>query len=401
MQVVLYRTLDKLAPLAGFWDRLSGGIPFRSWTWCRQWWETYGSQAGELFVPVVLDPGGWPIGIAPWFRRYDPLWGRTLRFLGSGEVCSDHLTVLCEPGMEITVAQVLADWLTAPRQRRVDSHKADADSPAADPVAAAPRDSGWDMLELTGVLETDVVVGLLLEALSQRRARVDRRSAAQLWRIPLENSWDEQLMVLSKNRRRKFRRLERDHVQTGHAVLHSVERLDQLPRGQAILLELHQRRRQSLGDAGAFSSPWFRRFHCEVMPELLRQGQLGLHWVEYDGRPVAIDYQLQGGGVVYAYQSGVEPECLDVSPGHLANLLTIRRAIDSGVRVFDLLRGDERYKRDLGAVPHPLAEYRIVPPRWQARLRLRLWTAGKAARGAIKQALSTRPEAATEQASRL
>ena len=44
------------------------------------------------------------------------------------------------------------------------------------------------------------------------------------------------------------------------------------------------------------------------MPEMLRAGQLRPGWLEVDRRPVVAEYQLTGDGVVYAYQSGIDPE---------------------------------------------------------------------------------------------
>ena len=108
----------------------------------------------------------------------------------------------------------------------------------------------------------------------------------------------------------------------------------------------------------------------------MRQGHLQFHWLELDGRPVALEYHLTGGGVLYAYQAGVDPEAMEFQPGKLLNLATIRRAIEQGYRAFDFLRGDEPYKAHFRAAPRPSLELRIVPNRPSARLRHNLWLAG-------------------------
>ncbi|RMF99776.1 MAG: GNAT family N-acetyltransferase [Planctomycetota bacterium] len=403
MHVVAYRNMNKAAVLAGFWDQLARGIPFRSWTWCRHWWNAYGDLPGrELFVVVVFDSGGWPIAIAPWYRERDPLWGNVIRFLGTGEVCSDHLGLLCEPGMEITAAEVLAAWLVGahdpsandrkdrpvyPRKAMLRFAAFGDEEDGTDDGRVLDKPLPWDMLELTGVVQDNVQVTLFVDALREHECRVSQEPGPNLWRIPLEKNFESYLQRLSKNQRRNVRRRMRDHIDSGHAVLQSVSSLEMLRRGCDILIDLHQRRRQSLGEPGCFASERFRRFHLEMMPDLLRKGMLGLHWVEYDGVPVAVDYQLQGAGIVYAYQAGIDPDRLDVSPGHLANLLTIRRAIEHGARVFDFLRGDERYKADLGAVPCPTVEYRIVPPRLRPRVNLELWQLGKRGKRLAKATL--------------
>ncbi len=192
----------------------------------------------------------------------------------------------------------------------------------------------------------------------------------------LPAAWEEYLETLSRSYRRQIRRLEDDYFKTGRAILHGIERVDDLPWAIDLLIDMHQRRRQSLGDAGSFASPRFTAFHPRRAAGVDAQGRLQFHWLELDGRPVALEYHLAGGGVLYAYQAGVEPEAMEFQPGKLLNLATIRRAIEQGYRVFDFLRGDEPYKAHFRAVPRPSLELRIVPNRASARLRHNLWLAG-------------------------
>ena len=140
-------------------------------------------------------------------------------------------------------------------------------------------------------------------------------------------------------------------------------RLDELPRAMAILVDLHQRRRKTLGEKGCFASARFAGFYRDVVPELLRRGRVQLYWLEFDGRPAAAEYHLAGDGVLYVYQSGMEPELLEHKPGNLINLMIVRQAIERGYRAYDFLRGDEPYKARFGAQPRPSVELRIVPPR--------------------------------------
>ena len=99
-------------------------------------------------------------------------------------------------------------------------------------------------------------------------------------------------------------------------------------------------------------------------------------WRRVDGAPVAAEYHLAGADTVYAYQSGIGPTQDCPSPGRLAHLATVRRAIAEGRRGFDFLRGDEAYKSHWRAVPHGTEEIRIVPPVLSARLRHGVRAAG-------------------------
>ncbi len=184
-------------------------------------------------------------------------------------------------------------------------------------------------------------------------------------------------------------RLERKYFDSGKAVLRSVEKLSDLPQGLDLLIDLHQRRWQSLGKPGCYASPKFTNFIREASPLLMQQGQMQLQRLEIEGRPVAVEYQLVGGGVVYAYQTGIDPAATADQPGKLTNLAGIRRAIAGGHRGYDFLRGDEAYKAHFRATARPSMEIRIIPDRPAAQLRHALWLTGSNVKRWLKNGLRT------------
>jgi len=372
MQVVCLKTLEELARYADDWDRLSGGVPFRSWTWLSTWWRHYAPDDRRrrprmrLHVPCVFDEADKLIGLAPWYRDCSASHGRVLRMLGTAEVYSDYLSVLCEPALEEPVTQALADLLT-------------------EDACGSSRDAQrWDLLELTGIDAEDRAVGRLVEGLAARGCAVHRRFGLSCWRVELPTSWDDYLAMVSKNRRRHIRRLERDYLESGRAVLRVVKRTEELPTALDLLIDLHQRRRRGLGEPGCFASARFTAFNREVLPALFCTGQLQFYWLELDGKPVTAEYLLTGDGVLYAYQAGIDPESLEHEPGKLINLMMLRWAIEQGYRAFDFLRGDEPYKANFYATPRPSLELRVVPQRTSARLRHGLWLAGSGVKRWIK-----------------
>ena len=375
MQVFCLSGLDELAPYAHDWDRLSAGVPFRSWAWLSAWWRHYGQARSSgfgrprLFVLCVFDLDDTLVGLAPWYSEGGGPSGRVVRLLGSGEVCSDYLSLLCQAGMKDQVAQAVAEQLSELG------------------VAEDCDPEHWDLLELQGVDAQDHAVHRLIEHLAERGNTVHRRAGPNCWRIELPQTWDEYLATLSKSHRKQVRRLERNLLHSGRAVLHTVRRSDELPRAIDLLIELHQRRRRALGERGRFASRRFAAFHREVMPQLLLDGQLQLHWLELDGKPVAAEYQMAAGGVIYAYQSGIDPDALGQQPGRLITLAILRRAIERGYRAFDFLRGDEPYKAHFRTQARPSLAVRVVPDRTSAQLRHGLWLAGSNAKRWIKSSL--------------
>lgn len=377
MYVHLVSTLDELAAHAETWDRLAAGLPFRGWAWNSSWWRHYGddpsgrNRSAQLFVPCVFDQAGTLIGIAPWYLDSSATHGRVLRFLGSGEVCSEYSTVLCQPGQESYVTEAMAEWLSGQCRGR----------------SGGNGSNRWDLLELTGVDAEDTVLAKLVKRLDLHGNTIHRRAGPSCWRIDLPTRWDDYLAVLSKTHRKRIRRNQRTMFETGRAVLHTVQRARELSGAMDILVDLHQRRWSSTGQPGCFASSRFNSFHRELAGHLLRAGQLRLQWLEFDRRPIAAEYQLVGDGIVFAYQSGIDPDMEEVSPGRLITMATIRQAIEQGYRAFDFLRGDEPYKQHWRAEPRDCLEIRAVADTQAAQWRHGLWLAGSGTKKLVKSGL--------------
>lgn len=370
VRVVRFSNAAEIHPWVAQWNLLARGVPFRRWEWLESWWSHYGSAVGEarasreLFVLAVFDAHSAPVGLAPWFVERTASQGRVVRFLGSGEVCSEYLSLLCTEGKEEIVARSLAKWL---------AENSDADR---HDLQAGPQSNRWDAIKLSAIASNDLPIERLLVYLAAEGSSVYRRPGMNCWRLELPATWDDYLAMLSKSHRKQLRRLDRDFFRSGRARMHWVHEPNQLENGLDVLVRLHQSRWKYRGRPGCFASERFLKFHREVALRMLAFDQLLMSWLEIDGRAVAAEYHLSGDRIVYAYQSGVAPKALDFQPGHLSHLATIRRAIERGDRAFDFLRGDEPYKSHWRAVPRSTYQVCVVPPRIGPRIRQGIWSAG-------------------------
>lgn len=327
------------------WNALADELPFRTFAWTQTWWRYYREPNSALWMLAVLDEHDELVGIAPWYLQHTKTQGRLVRFLGSGEVCSDYLTILAEPELVRAVSRALADWL------------------------AGEGASQWDLLDLSGVEADDSAVLALRQRLAELGHRVDVRLDEACWRAELPGDWNQFLATLSKSRRERTRALLRRGVDTGRATVHRVTNQQELDWAFEVLIELHQKRRNSLDQSGCFASSRFTAFHRDIARQLLALEQLRMQWIELDGRPVAAEYSFVGGSTVYYYQGGFEPEVADERPGWLSFAISLRGAIEEGYQAYDFLRGDEPYKASWGATQRPLARVRVVGRQKAARVR--------------------------------
>ena len=344
---------DGLPALAEEWNALAGDVPFRRWDWLEASWRHFRNAQRSLFTLAVRNDDGKLVGLAPLYRQQTLWQGCVVRLLGSDEACSDYLGVLAAREHEDEVAKQVAYWLAGDGMGR------------------------WDLLELNGVDAADTLVRRLTACLEARGHTLHVRNGLNCWRLKLPDHWDDYLATLSRNRRQKCRSILRKTFDNGSAVLHRAEDNDSLQRGLEILVDLHQRRRASIGEGGCFSSEPFRNFIAEIADRFLQQETLRLQWIEIDGLPVAADFSLCGGDCTYGYQCGINPDFDRLRPGTLMMVANLKSAIAQGYREFDFLRGDEDYKLHWGAEPRPSLEIRVVPPHAIAKTRHRLWLTGK------------------------
>jgi CelD/BcsL family acetyltransferase involved in cellulose biosynthesis len=386
MHVSRITTASELAALARDWNCLSGGVPFRRHEWLAAWWTHYGPanaagdnviadapngvrQGSELFVLAVRDDSGHLVGVAPWFVEPTLAAGRVVRFLGSGETCSDYLSLLATPEYIAQVATAVAEYL------------------------CTDASGDWDALDLEGIDAEDGTIRRFAEEMTNRGALASTRPGLNCWRLALPASWDAYLAGVSKSHRKQLRRIETRLLDTGRATLHSIRRAESAEEIRLLdvawdhLVDLHQRRRQTLGQNGCFASPRFAAFHRDVSRRLAAAGSLRLDWLEIDGKPAAAEYHLTAGGISYAYQAGVAPDMIDDEPGRAITVALIRQAIGDGLSAMDFLRGDEPYKAHFRAEPRKSIALRVVAPRAAARWRNRVWQTGDGLKRVVKAGL--------------
>lgn len=343
------QTVAELQSLAKSWEDLAEGVPFREPTWLLTWWKHFGDgewgrPARRLFSAVVED-GKRLVAVAPWYIEWTTWGGSVVRPLGTGAVCSDHLTVVCRRGEEPEAAALLADHL------------------------CRTAHDEWDRFDFDGASFGDRALAYFFQAFEACGAHVERRPGVNCWRIGLPDTWEGYLAMLSKSHRKQLRRIAAHAVETPRFVWRTTTRAEELERDWATFVELHQRRRTSLGELGCFADPNFTGFHDEVARRFLERGRLQLNCLEFDGRPIAAEYNLVGRNVLYAYQSGLEPDALEHEPGRMAAVCVIRNAIAAGFKHYDLLRGDEAYKAHWRAKPFPTQNISFAAPRRASRWR--------------------------------
>lgn len=161
--------------------------------------------------------------------------------------------------------------------------------------------------------------------------------------LSLPDSYDEWLASISKKERHEVRRKRRRfEAEFGEITIvqHGADAIN-------MFCAMH---RTAQGEKGSFMSGSMQRF----FEDLLEYAGATIHTLECDGVPRANAFGFETDEGYFYYNSAYDPDAAMASPGIVLLASMIEAQIERGARVFDFLKGDERYKFKHGAQPRPL-----------------------------------------------
>jgi CelD/BcsL family acetyltransferase involved in cellulose biosynthesis len=316
-EVDLHDGADRDEALAADWRELAElrGNPFLTPEWFRSCAALAG--AGEDDFVLVWRRDGEVRGVLPLTRSRRRLL-KVLRFAGAP--FADWLTPVCRPEDERQMATDCALWLGSERK-------------------------AWDLLELTRLEVEGAWPAALWEAPGGRLASARPQSRDVLPFIRFgEGGYEEYLAGLSRNRRSQLRR-KRRKLESEHGLVFSMTtREEDLEEDLGTFFRLHEERWEERGGSAALSAEW-KQVHSRFAAAALERGWLRLWTASLDGEPGAAWYGWRIGERYCFALSGLRNGTEPLSLGTVMLARTIEGAAGEGALVYDMLRGDEPYKR--------------------------------------------------------
>jgi CelD/BcsL family acetyltransferase involved in cellulose biosynthesis len=261
---------------------------------------------------VTLATGDPPHGIAALARSADG----TIHFAG-GEL-TDEQDVVAPAGHERAVATAVGGWIAGEAPRRVRLEFVPEDAPTLEVVAARLADSGYV---------------------------VDRSRLVTSPRLTLPGDFDTYVQSLRKKERHELRRKIR---RVENATRASFRWTSEAERGATLdrFFALH---RLSRGEKADFMTPDVERFFRDIADALAPLGRLRLGVLRAHDEDAAVLFAFAYRGTLALYNAAYDPALASLSIGIVGHAWAIREAIRERFDTYDLLRGDEPYKYDLGA----------------------------------------------------
>ena len=253
----------------------------------------------------------------------------TISFAG-GEL-TDEQDVVAPVGRERQAADALGTWLVANAAPRVLLDYVPEDVPTLAVVAGALERAGY-------------------------RVRTERLVTAP--RVALAGDFEGLVQGLTKKERHELRRKIR-RLETGRTV---TFRFATAAEQAAVLDRFVALHRLSHGEKGTFMTAERERFFRDVADALAAPGWLRLGVLRVDGEDAAVLYAFAYEGTLALYNAAYDPALSALSVGIVCHAYAIREAIAEGLHTYDLLRGNEPYKYDLGAEDHWLVRLEATRP---------------------------------------
>ncbi|MFH0779065.1 MAG: GNAT family N-acetyltransferase [Candidatus Eisenbacteria bacterium] len=318
--------IEELGDYRTQWNQLllqSKNNIFLTWEWISTWWEFFGKNS-LLFVVVVKNADGRLIGVAPLKISSQRILGlipvRSLEFIGSGSpVSPEYLDfIVPTPNREEIVTEMVSILMKNKRS--------------------------WDVLNLSDVDESSLVLPLLRRLFSEKNVLVRESGFNVCPYLGLPSRWGELLSSYSHNMRRTVK-VTRKRLEESFSVrLVLVEDAASLPEAFGQAARLHELSRQKKGERGSFRKKDYSAFHLRLSQAIAERGWLYLAFLEVDQCPAAFRYGYLYDRKYYDYQTGYDPRFAGNRVGWVMLGYIMEDLIKRSTREFDFLRGGHEYK---------------------------------------------------------
>jgi CelD/BcsL family acetyltransferase involved in cellulose biosynthesis len=309
------------------WNRLLSrsilDAPFLRHEFQSIWWQTRGGgewAEGELWIATGRGENGELLGIAPFFRNQANNDVPKLMLIGSKEI-ADYLDLIVTPDNHLSFMSALAvslQELPPSTWKKIDLYNVPDWSPTLKALSTMAADLGWGV-------ETEMLQPCP-------------------W-LHLEGDWDTYLSQLKKKQRhelrRKLRRAEAFETGVHFHIVHQQEELQTSITRLLMLMTSDKQKRD-------FLTVEMSTTLSEIIAAAFEHGWLMLTFLESEGEPIAAYLNFDYDGKIWIYNSGINPDFMNLSPGWVLMGNIIQWAIAHGRIGIDFLRGDESYKYQLG-----------------------------------------------------
>lgn len=171
------------------------------------------------------------------------------------------------------------------------------------------------------------------------------------WSVQLdafESDVEGFMKTLSKNRRAQIRRSLKQYEKEGAVQLEEARTKEDALIFFDGLKELHMERWRLKGGQGSFINSKWEGFHRTLISDRFNDGEIQLLKVTNGEEAIGYLYNFIWHNSVYVLQTGFKmTNDKHLLPGYVAHVAAIMHSKNNGMQVYDLMHGDDVYKKIL------------------------------------------------------
>lgn len=316
-------------------SELSDTHIFQTFEWQRLWWKHFGGK-NQLHI-IVFRKNGELIAIAPFYLEKISLlykFGyRKLSFIGgpipagvsSGIFVdyspTDYLDIIVQQQHEDKIAELFLMYLEKAGDQ-------------------------FNQVDFDEVSEDSFLMRKVLPAIERRSWSFKKIKQESCPRINLPVSMEDYLLDLPSKTRYELRYSKRAVTEKKKYRVENAACTESVKDIFDEFVKLHQKRWNSQGLPGIFADKNFTEFLWDVTEAAFKRGWLRMKVAKAGDESLAVDYAFMFNNRLYDYQKAfdIESPLSKYGPGKTLFYYLMEEAIYEGCAVFDLLRGDEKYK---------------------------------------------------------
>ncbi len=324
-----FKITNDLNELKDDWNKLltdsQTATVFQTPGYLSAWCDSFISDKNEIFLVGVYE-GEKLIGLAP-FRRV----GDKITFLGTdrvgekGDLVTDFGDIIAVSGREKEV------W---------------------EGVVGEMRNLGIKEIELDYLREFSMSYKILSELGFRSTQMMDNGVPDVSPFLDLPKTYEEYLAGLSGKNRHELKRKQRRLEELGFKIVKSGNPTENIHE----FIRLH---RESTPEKEKFMTDQMAKFFVDVVKNLSADNCVDIEFMEVNGVKVSATLSFLCHNQYWLYNSGFDRNFEFQAVGLLLKANTIKIAIDLGCTKYSFLRGNERYKYDLGAGDERLFKIQI------------------------------------------
>jgi len=209
--------------------------------------------------------------------------------------------------------------------------------------------SGWDIMDFRH-MDNDSSFLIISESISNAGIIKVYRNDDKVWELDLSGDFQAYLASLNHSHKKKFLYyLNRFRKISGYKFYFAADNFD---KHWDIFLQLHSERIAAKRDESLMQDKVYKDFYKNFCFRHFKGNTLKLACLEVGGKICAMLLGIEKYNTFYYLNSGFSSVLNKYSPGMVLPLLCIEYACAKGLKKFNFLGGDDKYKNDLGAKAH-------------------------------------------------